>query len=90
MALLADDGGDELAAQDLVDARVVGVAAQRLQLLPRHSVHAPGVSLLTQLKFLASIKRMSQFLGPKTDVELIEVLPVPTSAVSKNKNILST
>ena len=50
MALLADDGGDELAAQDLVDARVVGVAAQRLQLLPRHSVHAPGVRLLAQLK----------------------------------------
>ena len=31
MALLADDGGDELPAEDLVDARVVGVAPQRLQ-----------------------------------------------------------
>ena len=50
VALLADDGGDELPAEDLVDARVVGVAPQRLQLPPRHRVHAPGVRLLAQLK----------------------------------------
>ena len=55
MALLADDGGDELPAEDLVDARVVGVPPQRLQPPPRHTVHAPGVRLLAQLKYIGKM-----------------------------------
>ena len=50
MALLADDGGDELPAEDLVDARVVGVAPQRLQLLLRLRVHRARVGLFAQLE----------------------------------------
>ena len=63
MALLADDGGDELAAEDLVDAGVVGVAPQRLQLLLRHRVHRARVRLLAQLKIQDHID-ISQIFRP--------------------------
>ena len=60
MALLADNGGDELAAEDLVDAGVVGVAPQRLQPLLRHRVHRPGVGLFAQLKRQSSEYRLNR------------------------------
>ena len=57
MALLADDGGDELPAEDLVDARVVGVAPERLQLPPGHRVHRARVGLLAQLRHKMRVDR---------------------------------